>query len=107
MDSEKLTEKNLRDKIKTLGGIALKFHCLSASGFPDRIVLMPKARIYFVELKSEGKAPGKLQIIWHRELKKLGFQVLVISTKIMLEDFLYKVECDLNFDNFDKYAKRK
>jgi len=107
MDSEKLIEKNLRDKIKSLGGIALKFHCLSFTGFPDRIVLMPKARIYFVELKSEGKKPTKIQLACHKMLSDLGFQVLVISTKIMLEDFLYKVECDLNFDNFDKYAKRK
>ena len=99
MDSEKLLEKNLRDKIKTLGGVALKFHCLSFTGFPDRIILMPKARIYFVELKSEGKKPTKIQLVCHEMLRGLGFQVLVIDTKILLADFLKRVERNLNFDN--------
>lgn len=88
MDSEKLIEKNLREKIKSLGGFALKFHCLSVSGFPDRIVLMPFGKIYFIELKSEGKTLGKLQVIWKRELNRLGFYCERIDTLLKLEAFI-------------------
>ena len=88
MDSEKLLEKTLRERIKDLGGIALKFHCLSFTGFPDRVVLMPFGRIYFVELKSEGKKPTKIQLAVHKILRDLGFSVWVVDTKEKLSDFL-------------------
>lgn len=81
MDSEKLLEKTLRERIKDLGGIALKFHCLSFTGFPDRVVLMPFGRIYFVELKSEGKKPTKIQLAVHKILRDLGFSVWVVDTQ--------------------------
>lgn len=92
MDSEKLIEKTLQEKVKQMGGQALKFHCLSVSGFPDRIVLMPKARVYFVELKSEGKKPRKLQNLWARKLKELGFFHGVIDTMEGLGIFLNLIE---------------
>ena len=88
MDSEKLLEKTLRERIKDLGGIALKFHCLSFTGFPDRVVLMPFGRIYFVELKSEGKKPTKIQLVVHEQLRSLGFKVSVISKMPLLHVFL-------------------
>lgn len=95
MDSEKLLEKTLREKAKSLGGLALKFHCLSFTGFPDRIILMPLGRIYFVELKSEGKKPTPIQKIVHKMLQDLGFLVVVIDTKILLNFFLEMLETNL------------
>lgn len=92
MDSEKLLEKNLREKVKALNGLALKFHCLSFTGFPDRIVLMPFGKLYFVELKSEGKKPTKIQLSVHRLLCDLGFLVFVIDTKEKLSNFLKLIE---------------
>ena len=92
MDPEKLLEKTLRERIKDLGGIALKFHCLSFTGFPDRVVLMPFGRIYFVELKSEGKKPAKIQLAVHKILRDLGFSVWVIDTKGVLFNFLVSIE---------------
>lgn len=100
MDSEKLLEKTLREKIKTIGGIALKFHCLSFTGFPDRVVLMPKGNIYFVELKSEGKKPTKIQLSVHKTLKDLGFQVLVLDSVGSLSAFITAVA-------LRDYAKRE
>ena len=88
MDSEKLIERRLREKVEQMGGQALKFHCLSVSGFPDRIVLMPKAKVYFIELKSEGKKPRKLQNFWASQLKALGFFHGVIDTLEGVEVFL-------------------
>jgi hypothetical protein len=92
MDSEKLIEKTLQSKVQILGGWALKFHCISVSGFPDRIVLMPSAKIYFVELKSEGKSLGKLQKIWQRRLRYLGFYCERLDTMEKLYNFLTFIE---------------
>lgn len=92
MDSEKLLEKTLRERIKDLGGIALKFHCLSFTGFPDRVVLMPFGRIYFVELKSEGKKPSPIQRSVHIKLTELGFSVSVIDTKERVNEFYWAVK---------------
>lgn len=86
--SEKTLEKKLTVGAKRLKGIALKFHCLSFTGFPDRIVLIPMGRLYLVELKSEGKKPSPRQKIVHGFLAKLGFPVYVVDTEIKLSDFL-------------------
>ena len=86
--SEKTLEKKLTAGAKRLKGIALKFHCLSFTGFPDRIVLIPMGRLYLVELKSEGKKPSPRQVIVHEMLRKLGFPVYVIDSEETLKNFL-------------------
>jgi len=85
--NEKLIEKKLRELVKKLGGIALKFFCMSFTGMPDRIVLMPGGRIWFVELKSTGMKPTPRQAIVHAFLRKLGFEVWVIDTQEGLTEF--------------------
>ena len=87
-DSEKDIEKALRVKIKALGGHALKFSSCIESGYPDRIVLLPGGVLSFVELKSEGEKPRKLQTIRHAELRDLGFHVEVIDTIDGLNRFI-------------------
>ncbi len=96
MNLEKLLEAKMRDKIRALGGWAVKFWPVSLAGFPDRMVLMPKARIYFVELKSESKTPTPIQKIMHTKLRRLGFDVFVIDSAELLIEFLNKVQHDQN-----------
>jgi hypothetical protein len=85
--NEKLIEKKLRERVKKLGGLAVKFFVLSFTGFPDRIVLMPGAKIWFVELKSTGKKPSPRQVEVLGLLRKLGFAVWVIDDEIGLNEF--------------------
>ena len=92
MNKEKTIEKKLRERVKKAGGLAIKFFVLSFTGFPDRIVLMPGARIWFVELKSEGKKLSPRQAIVIGMLRKLGFEVWVIDTEILLQDFLKLIQ---------------
>lgn len=92
MTSEKLLEKKLTEKVKSLGGWALKFLPFRVAGMPDRLVLMPGGRAYFVELKSTGEKCSKLQIHIHSKLVKLGFQVWVIDNEDLLIDFLKNIE---------------
>lgn len=78
---EKDIEKKLRDMVKKLGGHCLKWTCPGLAGVPDRIVLMPGGRIYFVEVKRpKGGKLSALQIHMHKWLRALGFRVCVIWT---------------------------
>lgn len=76
---EKEIEKKLIDAVKGRGGLCLKWVCPGWSGVPDRIVLMPGGRIYFVELKrpKDGRLSA-LQRKWRSWLGKLGFVYVVI-----------------------------
>lgn len=74
-------EKSLVCKVKEKGGLAVKFVSPSLSGIPDRLILLPKGKIAFVELKAKGKKPRPLQVKRMADFKKLGFKSFVIDDK--------------------------
>jgi len=86
--NEKLIERKLRESVKKLGGLALKFSSMTYTGMPDRIVLMPGARVSFAEIKTTGKKPTALQSIQISNLRKLGFRAEVIDSQESLDKFL-------------------
>lgn len=81
VDSEKNVEQALSKEVKKLGGLALKFISPGMSGVPDRLILMRRGRIAFVELKAPGKQMRPLQIKRKRQLEALGFLVYCIDRK--------------------------
>lgn len=86
--NEKLIERKLREGVRALGGLALKFSSPYHRGIPDRIILMPGGRTFFVELKTTGKKPTLLQQKAIKELKELGFDARVIDSQESLNKFL-------------------
>lgn len=88
--SEKWLERQLVNKIGERGGVALKYSNAQCTGYPDRLVLLPGGRAYFVELKSKGKKPTRLQSLRHEELRALGFGVAVVDRPEALDDFLIR-----------------
>lgn len=78
--NEQTIEKRLKKEIELIGGKALKFISPGVSGVPDRIVLLPHGRIYFIELKAPGQKPRAIQCQRIKELKKLGFDVRVLDS---------------------------
>lgn len=92
MSSEKLLEKKLTEKVKKLGGWALKFLPFRVAGTPDRLVLLPGGRAYFAEIKSTGEKCSKLQVHIHGKLRKLGFEVFVIDSEYLLNEFLKRID---------------
>ena len=76
---EKEIEQKLVDTVKKHGGICPKFVSPGFSGMPDRIVLLPKGKFAFVELKAPNKKPRPLQVARHKLLMGLGFRVYVID----------------------------
>lgn len=86
--NEKLIEKKLREGVKKLGGIAIKIATPYHRGMPDREILMPGGHNCYVELKSTGKKPTKLQVNAIEMLRSLGFRVEVIDDQEGLKQFL-------------------
>lgn len=78
--SEKPVEDAFVSCIERRGGLALKFEVKGQNGFPDRIGLLPGARVLFCEAKDVGEEPRKLQRKRHRDLRRLGFSVCVPRT---------------------------
>lgn len=85
---EATVERYLREEVKKRGGIALKLNTKSGRGWPDRIVLMPIARIAFVEVKAPGRKATKLQALRIKTLRTMGFWAEVIDTKVGVDEFL-------------------
>ncbi|MCM1509075.1 MAG: VRR-NUC domain-containing protein [Ruminococcus flavefaciens] len=74
---EKEIEKYLRKSIKQLGYGAkcLKFESPGFSGVPDRIILLPGAKVIFVETKKPKKTERVRQEYVQKLLRNLGFEV--------------------------------
>ena len=82
---EKDLEARLRKEVETMGGKCVKLTSQLHRGLPDRLCLMPYGLTFFVEVKSAGRKPTKLQLAVHRELRELGFQVFVVDSVPSLE----------------------
>lgn len=89
---ETTLERKLRVEIKRRGGRAAKFSSPGWAGAPDRIVLMPGGRLWFVELKAPGRKPRPLQMRRLDELQALGFAVRIIGSAAELDRFLAEVD---------------
>ena len=80
IDSEKLVERKLVELIQINNGMCIKLLSMHIIGLPDRLCLLPKAKIAFAELKTTKKKPSKIQVIVHNKLRALGFVVEVIDS---------------------------
>lgn len=80
VDSEKVVERKLVELVKINGGMCIKLLCDQLIGLPDRMCLFPDHKIVFVELKTTGRKPKRIQAYMHNKLRALGFRVEVIDT---------------------------
>lgn len=78
--SEKYIERALVKHVEALGGLCIKLLTNHFLGLPDRMILLPGGSMFFVELKSTGQKPRKIQEVVHKKLRALGFKVLVIDS---------------------------
>lgn len=87
-ESEKSIETYLVRKVKSAGGLCLKFTSHVETGYPDRLLLMPGGRLAWVEVKSKGRKPRALQSLRMGELSRLGFSVRVADSKAKVDAIL-------------------
>ncbi|WP_221625210.1 VRR-NUC domain-containing protein [Burkholderia cepacia] len=88
---EKTVETYLVDHVRAAGGDAYKFSSPARVSVPDRIVIFPPARIYFVELKRPGGVVTKGQLREHERLRALGCDVRVIDSREAVDAFVREV----------------
>lgn len=56
-----MIESSLVDKIKVNRGLCIKFTSPSMTGIQDRMILLPKAKVEFIETKRPGREPRPIQ----------------------------------------------
>lgn len=88
---EKLIEKKLVKAVKEEGGMCPKLVSPGTDGMPDRLIMLPKARIGFVEVKAPGAKPRPLQERRHKQLRDLGFHVSVLDDPEQIPGILKEV----------------
>lgn len=87
---ESKIENYLKTEVGKYNGMCLKFTS-SVSGVPDRIVILPDNRIYFVELKQEKGRLSKIQKYMHKQFNKRGVPVYVPYSKNDVDKFIGEV----------------
>lgn len=89
-ESEKYIERYLNRKVAERGGISLKYSNPGATGYPDRVVLLPGGKTVWAELKSKGRKPSLIQSLRFEQMEAIGHHVFVCDSieKVdkMLED---------------------
>ena len=89
---EKAIESKLVKTVRIMGGLAPKFISPGFDGVPDRLVLLPKGKIAFIELKAPGKALRPLQIRRKQQLEALGFPVYRIDSPEQIGGILDEIQ---------------
>jgi len=67
---------------------ALKLIFLNKRGFPDRTILCPGARLFFIEFKRNGKKQSPLQKKTQITLESFGFEYYVCDMQGQAEQHL-------------------
>ena len=91
VDSEKVVERKLVELIKINNGMCIKLLCDQLIGLPDRLCLFPNHKMAFVETKTTGQKPRRIQAYMHKKLRALGFRVEVIDSVEGVEQFINSI----------------
>lgn len=92
--AEKDIERFLVNSIKKLGGVAYKFVSPGNAGVPDRLIVMPGGKIYFVELKTEKGVPTVLQCRQMDRLLRLGCDVNLVRGLDGIKNLLARITAE-------------
>ena len=85
---EKDIERYLTREVKKMGGLCLKFTSPGNAGVPDRLILLPDGRVWFVEVKKPGGRVRPLQKWWQNNLADMGFPSLIIDSMHSAQIFI-------------------
>jgi hypothetical protein len=88
MTSESSLEVTLRKAVKAAGGVYIKLPAILYKGIPDRMILLPVGRIFFIELKAEKGRTSRTQSAFRKILQAMGFYSEIIRGKAEVEAFI-------------------
>jgi len=89
---EKKIEKKLKEEVEKIGGLCVKLVSQNQNGIPDRLVILPDGRVYFIELKKTNGVLSKVQKYQQTRLRKLNQKVKTIWTLEEVEEFISEVQ---------------
>lgn len=90
--SEKAIERYLVEQAKQNGLLCLKYSNPNKVGYPDRLLVLPGGGVVWVELKSKGRKPTKIQQIRIAELIGMGHLVKVIDNKADIDELIKTIK---------------
>lgn len=96
--SEKAIEAYLVRRVKEMGGVCLKYSNPGVTGYPDRVVLLPGGVTIWIELKSKGRKPGKVQRVRIAQLERMGHTVAVADSKEAVDGILAAADFMVDFE---------
>ena len=86
---EDTIEEYWHKEVEQRSGFTYKCTVPGRRNAPDRITMLPKCGVFFVELKAPGKKPNKAQLREHgRILRWSGGKVSVFANKFEIDLFL-------------------
>jgi len=86
---ESLVEAELIARVQAMGGVCIKVQAVGRRGFFDRIVVLPKGRVYFVELKRpKGGRLSPHQIWYLKAFDALDAAIAVVRNSADISDLL-------------------
>lgn len=88
--SEKSIEKYLIEQAEANGLLCLKYSNPNMVGYPDRLLVLPGGSVVWVELKSKGCKPTKIQQIRIAGLRNRGHYVWVIDNRKSVDSLMEK-----------------
>ncbi|WP_290100554.1 hypothetical protein [uncultured Muribaculum sp.] len=88
--SEKAIEKYLIEQAEANGLLCLKYSNPNMVGYPDRLLVLPGGSVVWVELKSNGRKPTKIQQIRIAGLRNRGHYVWVIDNRKSVDNLMEK-----------------
>lgn len=93
-------ERKVVRSVREQGGTAIKLMG-AVVGLPDRLVILPGGRIWFVELKTPRGRRTEVQKHWGRKLLKLGCNYLCVDNLAHFEAVVFGRS---GVDEFDENA---
>ena len=99
MIRERDIEKQLTRRVKDAGGLSYKWDSPGSEGVPDRIIIMPGGKIYFVELKTTTGRLSHMQKWQHTRLKNKQCSVYTVYGQAGLDLFMKDIMEDLTDDD--------
>ena len=85
---ERVIEQHLVRRVKELGGEVRKVGWIGRSGAPDRLVLLPGGKTFWVELKATDQKPSRIQEREHTRMRVMGQDVVVIDSLQAIDSLL-------------------
>lgn len=90
MIDERDIEGKLVRLVQERGGLCLKLDSSTKKGVQDRLVLLPGARVVFVELKRpDGGRVTVLQKVRQTQIRRMGFESVVIKDEQELDELVH------------------